>query len=303
MAESKPGGRGYGAFHENATPESKELAQYLRALVKQAGKTQRDLQEPTNYSKSTISSFLSGETVPPRVFVQKLVKYVTNPRQELTCMNKAMQLYVRTQTARPAPAPHLPAPRPAAEDSSPASLASVAATAQDQAAKAHEQLAQAHERNQELMEERGRTQQLVLSLSRFTAELQQQVTTLEDQYDEENEENEERLRKLTEQLEAAQRAAPGPDEPRRDREPPGPAAQTQRRARGGTRPVPPDGRLRRGAAAPATASRVAGGLLPRRLRERPARRGRFPQRRSAAAGRGQRRVEPDRAAPLGGADA
>ncbi|WP_338704047.1 helix-turn-helix domain-containing protein (plasmid) [Streptomyces sp. Q6] len=204
MAESKPGGRGYGAFHENATPESKELARYLRALVKQAGKTQRDLQEPTNYSKSHISSFLSGETVPPRVFVQKLVKYVTHPRQEQACLNKAMQLYLLAQ--RPQPAPNLPAPRPAAEDgASTASLASVAATAQDQAAKAHEQLAQAHERNQELMEERGQTQQLVLSLSRLTAELQQQVTTLEDQYDEENEENEERLRKLTEQLQAAQR--------------------------------------------------------------------------------------------------
>ncbi|MFJ8726511.1 hypothetical protein ACWENS_42680 [Streptomyces sp. NPDC004532] len=44
------------------------------------------------------------------------------------------------------------------------------------------------------MEERGRTQQLVLSLSRFTAELQQQVTTLQDQYDEENEA---RLHQLT----------------------------------------------------------------------------------------------------------
>ncbi|MFE3526902.1 hypothetical protein ACFXOD_36050 [Streptomyces sp. NPDC059161] len=84
-------------------------------------------------------------------------------------------------------------------------MASVAATAQDQAAKANDQLAQAHQRNQELMEERGRTQQLVLSLSRFTAGLQQQVATLQDQYDEENEESEARLGQLTEQLEAAQR--------------------------------------------------------------------------------------------------
>ncbi|MGW6261936.1 helix-turn-helix domain-containing protein [Streptomyces sp. NPDC055085] len=204
MTERKPGGRGYGGFHEDATPESIELAKYLRGLVKRAGKTQRDLQEPTGYGKSTISSFLSGEGVPSQAFIRKLVTYVTPPRQEPACMREAMRLYVATQ--RPQPAPELPLPRTAAEASpSEASIASVAATAQDQAAKAYEQLAQAHDRNQELVEERGRTQQLVLSLSRFTAELQQQVTTLEDQYDEENEENEARLRKLTDQLEAAQR--------------------------------------------------------------------------------------------------
>ncbi|MFE9123730.1 hypothetical protein [Streptomyces sp. NPDC007172] len=55
------------------------------------------------------------------------------------------------------------------------------------------------------MEERGRTQQLVLNLSRFTAGLQQQMTTLQDQYDEESEENQARLGQLTEQLEAAER--------------------------------------------------------------------------------------------------
>ncbi|MGV9351250.1 helix-turn-helix domain-containing protein [Streptomyces spiralis] len=204
MAEKKPGGRGYGGFHKDATPESIELATYLRGLVKRAGKTQRDLEQPTGYGRSTISSFLNGETVPSQAFVQKLVTHVTLPRQQRACMNEALRLFVAAQ--RPKPAPELPAPRAAAEnDPSGAALASVAATAQDQAAKAQEQLAQAHERNQELMEERGRTQQLVLNLSRFTAELQQQVTTLQDQHDEENDENQARLRQLTDQLEAAQR--------------------------------------------------------------------------------------------------
>lgn len=205
MAERKPGGRGYGGFHKDATPESIELAKYLRALVKRAGKTQRDLEAPTGYGKSAISSFLSGEVVPSQPFVQKLVDYVTHPRQQPVCHKEAMRLFVAAQ--RPQPAPELPAPR-VTDDSErtfgPA-LATVAATAQDQAAKAYEQLTQAHERNQELVEERGLTQQLVLSLSRLTADLQQQVTTLEDQHDEENEENEARLRMLTDQVEQAQR--------------------------------------------------------------------------------------------------
>ncbi|MGW2941766.1 helix-turn-helix domain-containing protein [Streptomyces sp. NPDC001226] len=193
MAEKKPGGRGYGGFHKDATPESIELATFLRGLVKRAGKTQRDLEQPTGYGKSTISSFLSGETVPSQAFVQKLAAHVTPPRQQAACMNEAVRLFLATQ--RPKPAPELPTPRAAAQnDPSDAALANVAATAQDQAAKAYEQLEQAHERNQQLMEERGRTQQLVLSLSRFTAELQQQVTTLQDQYDEENEA---RLHQLT----------------------------------------------------------------------------------------------------------
>lgn len=205
MTEKKPGGRGYGGFHKDASPESIELAKYLRGLVKRAGKTQRDLEEPTGYGRSTISSYLSGEIVPPQAFVHKLVTHVTNPRQQPACMGQALRLFVAAQS--PKTDPRLPAPRAAADDDSheAAALASVAATAQDQAAKAHDQLAQAHERNQELMEERGRTQQLVLSLSRFTADLQQQVTTLQDQYDEENEENEARLGQLTDQLQAAQR--------------------------------------------------------------------------------------------------
>lgn len=207
MMERKPGGRGYGEFNKDATSECIELAKYLRMLVKRAERTQRDLQVPTGYGKSTISSFLSGQTVPTKAFVVKLVNYVTQPRQQPTSMKEALRLLAAAQRPQPAPAPGgLPVPRTAPESSlAEAALASVAATAQDQAAKAHEQLAQAHERNQELVEERGRTQQLVLSLSRFTAELQQQVTTLEDQYDEENEENEARLRQLTDQLKAAQR--------------------------------------------------------------------------------------------------
>lgn len=204
MTEKKSGGRGYGGFHKDATPESVELAKYLRGLVKRAGKTQRDLEEPTGYGRSTISSFLNGEAVPPQAFVHKLVTHVTHPRQQPACMKEALRLFVAAQ--RPKALPELPAPGTKADDDpSGAALASVAATAQDQAAKAYEQLAQAHERNQELMEERGRTQQLVLSLSRFTAGLQQQVATLQDQYDEENEENEARLRQLTDQFEAAQR--------------------------------------------------------------------------------------------------
>ncbi|SEF18978.1 helix-turn-helix transcriptional regulator [Streptomyces sp. Ag109_O5-10] len=203
MAEKSPGGRGYGGFHKDATPESIELAKFLRGLVTRASKTQRDLEEPTGYGKSTISSFLSGETVPSQAFVEKLVTHVTHPRQRPACMGEALRLFVAAQ--RPKPAPVLPVPRTAVQDDPSAALASVAATAQDQAAKAHEQLSQAHERNRELIEERGRTQQLVLSLSRFTAELQQQVTTLQDQFDEENEENGARLRQLTDQLKAAQR--------------------------------------------------------------------------------------------------
>ncbi|WP_328834745.1 helix-turn-helix domain-containing protein [Streptomyces europaeiscabiei] len=204
MAEKKSGGRGYGGFHKDATPESVELAKYLRGLVKRAGKTQRDLEEPTGYGRTTISSFLNGEVVPPQAFVNKLVTYVTPPRQQPVCMGEALRLFVAAQ--RPKATPELPSPRATVDaDPSGTALASVAATAQDQAAKAHDQLAQAHERNQELMEERGRTQQLVLSLSRFTADLRQQVTTLQDQYDEENEENEARLGQLTEQLDAAQR--------------------------------------------------------------------------------------------------
>ncbi|MFG3207777.1 helix-turn-helix domain-containing protein [Streptomyces sp. NPDC048192] len=205
MAEKKSGGRGYGGFHQDATPETIELAKYLRALVKRAGKTQRDLEVPTGYGKSSISQYLSGEALPSETFVRKLVAYVTHPRQRQTCMDQALRLFVAAQ--RPKPAPQLPAPRPKADGDPPgaAALASVAATAQDQAAKAQDQLAQAHERNRELMEERGRTQQLVLNLSRMTADLQQQVTTLQDQRDEENEENEARLRQLTDQLQAAQR--------------------------------------------------------------------------------------------------
>ncbi|MFE3685401.1 helix-turn-helix domain-containing protein [Streptomyces sp. NPDC059095] len=205
MVEKKPGGRGYGAFHKDATPESRELAAYLRGLVKRAGKTQRDLEVPTGYSRSTISSYLRGEVVPPQAFVDKLVTHVvTHPRQQPACIREALRLFVAAQ--RPKASPEVPAPRATVDDDPPgAALTSIAATAQNQAAKAADQLAQAHERNQELMEERGRTQQLVLSLSRFTADLRQQVTTLQDQYDEENEESEARLGKLTEQLEAAQR--------------------------------------------------------------------------------------------------
>ncbi|MET9914458.1 helix-turn-helix domain-containing protein [Streptomyces sp. NPDC006476] len=204
MAEKKPGGRGYGGFHKDATPESIELAKYLRTLVRLAGKSQRDLEEPTGYGRTTISSFLSGEAVPSRLFVQKLVDHVTHPRQRPTCMNEAMRLFVAAQ--RPKPPTEMPTPQPPADsEAHGTALATVAATAQDQAAKAQEQLAQAHERNQELVEERGLTQQLVLNLARFTADLQQQVTTLKDQYDEENEENAARLGELTDQLEAARR--------------------------------------------------------------------------------------------------
>lgn len=88
MAEKKSGGRGYGGFHKDATPESVELAKYLRGLVKRAGKTQRDLEEPTGYGRTTISSFLNGEVVPPQAFVNKLVTYVTPPRQQPVCMGK-----------------------------------------------------------------------------------------------------------------------------------------------------------------------------------------------------------------------
>ncbi|MFF3166806.1 helix-turn-helix domain-containing protein [Streptomyces sp. NPDC003273] len=201
MAEKKSGGRGYGGFHKGATPEAIELAQYLRALVKRAGKTQRDLEMPTGYGKSSISQYLSGEAPPSEAFVRKLVDYVTHPRQRQACTNEALRLFIAAQ--RPKSTPQLPAPRATADDDPPgATLASIAATAQGQAATAQEQLAQAHERNRELMEERGRTQQLVLSLGRLTAELQQQVTTLQDQRDEENEA---RLRQLTDQLQAAQR--------------------------------------------------------------------------------------------------
>ncbi|MFE2070661.1 helix-turn-helix domain-containing protein [Streptomyces sp. NPDC059467] len=205
MAEKSPGGRGYGGFDKDATPEAIELATFLRGLVKRAGKTLRDLEEPTGYARTTISSFLNGRAMPSQAFVEKLVAHVTPPRQRPACRDKALRLFVAAQLPKPAPA--LPVPRAAAAegDTAGAALAGVAATAQDQAAKAHERLEQAHERNRELIEERGRTQQLVLSLSRFTAELQQQVTTLQDQYDEENEESEARLRRLTDQLEAAQR--------------------------------------------------------------------------------------------------
>ncbi|MFD4756904.1 helix-turn-helix domain-containing protein [Streptomyces sp. NPDC058426] len=202
--ERKSSGRGYGPIHEDATPESVELARYLRLLVQRAGKTQRDLQEPTSYGKSAISSFLSGETMPPQAFVDKLVTFVTPIRQQATCRQEALRLYAAAQ--RPQPATVLPAPRAAAEENGTASsLASVAATAQDQAAKAHEQLAQAHRRNEELIEERGRTQALVLSLSGFTSELRQQVVALEAQVDDDNEESEARLRELSDRLEAAQR--------------------------------------------------------------------------------------------------
>ncbi|MFE9123767.1 helix-turn-helix domain-containing protein [Streptomyces sp. NPDC007172] len=118
MAEKKPGGRGYGAFHKDATPESRELAAYLRGLVKRAGKTQRDLEEPTGYSRSTISSYLSGEVVPPQAFVTKLVTHtVTQPRQQPACVEKALRLFVAAQ--QPKASPGLPAPRATADDDPP----------------------------------------------------------------------------------------------------------------------------------------------------------------------------------------
>ncbi len=77
------------------------------------------------------------------------------------------------------------------------------------------------------MEERGLTQQLVLNLARFTADLQQQVTTLKDQYDEENEENAAALASSPSSWRPLSGSCAGRAPAGTDRGSPGPAAQTQ----------------------------------------------------------------------------
>ncbi|MFE7532239.1 hypothetical protein ACFU7Y_42060 [Kitasatospora sp. NPDC057542] len=209
MAQRKAG-RGWGAVRAE-TEAGRQLTEFLRGLLDNAGQTLEDLEVPTNYSKSTVQEYISGRKLPSESFVERTVVALSPVRERELNLRKALRLLNLAKNPPPVQLPTQQAiPAQAASDTEApaadvaavqAGLVSVAATAQDQAAQAQQQLAVAHDRNQRLTEERDQYQQMVVALSGLTADLQRQVEEVAGIPDPEAEQS---LAELTAQLHAAQ---------------------------------------------------------------------------------------------------
>lgn len=146
------------------TPQARVLAEFLRELREQSGKTYDDLAKELNWSRSSIGNHLSG-TVPPMDVVLKLVQATAPPGQLETTKTRAMRLWER---ATHPPSADVAVRRPPLG----------AAPAARYVAESRGRLAQADANSHRLAQDLATAQELVVLLSALNTQLRLQIEQL-----------------------------------------------------------------------------------------------------------------------------